>query len=347
MMNKPLPPELAAVWGTNADLVYRGNDEWSSACPYCNPAGRGGRDPSDRFRMFNRDGPPRGWCRSCDIKMFARSPGQKITEEQIQQARASHYKWLQEENRRLRDKIRWLKEQDFWRRWHEDMGEEARELWHNAGIGDPLIEKHKLGYTIERFDQYGGALSIPYIHYNSDGAWDVQTIQFRLLVPPDEGDKYRFIKGTKANWFYPWPHDTIQGVVLVTEGAKKAMVLWQAIANLDSFTYHGVDVTVVASPSKYVPNRMLKELDAADMVILMLDPDAYDRQDRNSETVVERNASIIGVEKCRHIPLRGKIDDLINNKKSGIDGKWIQSAVSMAEPVILYDPNRRPTTKHL
>jgi len=347
MRDRPLPSELAAVWGHNADLAYRGNDEWSSACPRCNPAGRGGNDPSDRFRMFNRDGPPRGWCRSCDIKLFANAdPRRKYSDGEIEQARASHYKWLQEENKRLRSKIRWLKEQDFWRRWHEDMGEEAREIWHKAGISDTLIEVHKLGYTIDRYAANGGALSIPYIHY-VDGSLDLQTIQFRLLVPPDKGDKYRFFKGTKANWFYPWPHDTIKDVVLVTEGAKKSMVLWQTIANLSKFTYRGVDITVVASPSKYVPGSMLEELGQAELVIWMLDPDAYDRPQPGKETVIERNASIVGEEKCRHVKTMGKIDDMILNSSYGIDGHWIQSVVEQAEPVIPYNPNRRPTTRYL
>lgn len=340
MQDKPLPSELARLWGNNADLRYRGNDEWSSACPKCNPFGRGGRDPSDRFRMFGSGGPPRGWCRSCDYKAIAKNDEHRITQEEREQAKEQYVLWLQDENKRLRDKVRWLQEQRFWRRWHDDMGKDARELWHDAGIEDFLIETHQLGYTIERYQPNGGALTIPYIHEDQ-----IQTIQFRLMIPPNKGDKYRFEQGTKANWFYPWPYDNISDVVLVAEGAKKAMVLWQTVAKGDKFVYRGVDVTIVASPSKNVPGRMIDDLDNADLVIWMLDPDAYDRPDSTSESVLERNTRLVGVEKCRHVRTLGKIDDMIQTHN--LSHEWIQSAVEQASPVIMRNPGRRPTVKHL
>lgn len=336
----PLPPELAQKWQGNADLRYRGNSEWSSACPYCYPSGRGGRDPSDRFRMFSEGGPPRGWCRVCDRKIIARSnTGQRATKEEILIAKETYTAWLQKENKRLRNKIKWLREQNFWREWHDGMSADARDLWHKAGISDTLIEVHKLGYTMDRYPNMGGAMTLPYIHEE-----EIQTIQFRLMIPPDTGDKYRFEKGTKATWFYPWPYDEIDKVVLVAEGAKKAMVLWQTIAKADKFEYQGVPVTIVASP-KYIPNRMVDELDKAEVVILMLDPDAYDLGDNQKLTAIERNASAIGVEKCRHIMTTGKIDDMI--LKHGLGADWVQSAVNQANPVILRDPTRKPTTKYL
>ena len=338
--NMPLPPDLAKVWQGNADLRYRGNNEWSSACPYCYPGGRGGRDPSDRFRMFSEGGPPRGWCRICDRKVMARqATGQKATKEELLIAKETYTLWLQKENKRLRNKVKWLREHNFWEQWHENMSADAKDLWHKAGISDTLIEVHKLGYTMERYPNMGGAMTLPYIHEE-----EIQTIQFRLMIPPDVGDKYRFEKGTKATWFYPWPYDKIEKVVLVAEGAKKAMVLWQAIAKADKFEYQGVPVTIVASP-KYIPNRMVDELDKAEVVILMLDPDAYDIGDNQKLTAIERNASAIGVGKCRHIRTTGKIDDMII--KHNLGAEWIQSAVDQANPVILRDPTRKPTTKYL
>lgn len=336
----PLPPGLV-VWANNADLRYRGNNEWSSACPYCYPSGRGGPDPSDRFRMFSEGGPPRGWCRICDTKIIARQgSGYKITTEDRLIAGESHTRWLEKENKKLRNKIKWLQDHDFWKRWHETMSVDARDLWHKAGIENALIDIHNLGNTMERYDNMGGAMTFPYIHNDK-----IQTLQFRLMLPPETGDKYRFEKGTKAAWFYPWPYDVIGKVVLVAEGAKKAMVVWQAIAKADKFVYQGVDVTVVASPSKHIPNRMIDELDKAEVVILMLDPDAYNRPNEKAQTAIERNASAIGVEKCRYVRTTGKIDDMI--LKHGLTGEWVQSAVNQANPVILRDPSRKPTTRYL
>lgn len=341
MSDMPLPPELAAVWGANPDLRYRGNNEWSSACPKCNPMGRGGHNPSDRFRMFSEGGPARAWCRGCDVKYLAKQfSDAKITDEDRKAARAKYVAWLEEENKKLRDKIKWLQEQEFWQRWHENMSVDAKDLWRDAGINDALIDVHKLGYTMERYQPYGGALTMPYIHQNK-----IQTLQFRLMITPDEGDKYRFEKGTKPNWFYPWPYDEIGSVVLVTEGAKKAMVLWQTIAQADKFTYRGSDITIIASPSKYVPNHMIESLDKADLVLWLLDPDAYDRETEKARTALERNAIKVGVEKCRHIRTSAKIDDMI--MEHGIEHGWVQSAVEQASPIILKDASRKPTTRYL
>ena len=339
MLDKPLPPTMARVWGNNADLRFRGNGEWSSACPHCNPGGRGGRDPSDRFRMFSEGGPERAWCRSCDHKSLARKEaGEAPSYEDLAAAKEKYVKWLEEENKKLREKVRWLQEADFWHRWHLTMGKDAREIWHDRGIDDYLIEAHQLGYTIERYQNNGGALTIPYIHLGK-----IQTLQFRLMIPPDTGDKYRFESGTKATWFYPYPHDEIGDVVLVAEGAVKSMVLWQTIAMADKFTYRGVDVTVIASPSKHIPNKMIDELDQAKIVIMMLDPDAYDKTGRDS--AIERNARAIGQDKCRHIRTMDKIDDMIMEHDLG--HAWIQGAVDQANPVILADPNRKATTQYL
>ena len=337
MKHMPLPPELAQ-WSGNADLAYRGNNEWSSACPYCYPGGRGGHDPSDRFRMFSEGGPPRAWCRVCDQKVIARQgAGHKITVEDKRIARERYYAWLKEENKRLRKKVRWLQDQDFWRRWHDEMSEDTRQMWRDAGISDTLIDLHNLGYTMEQYKTSGGAMTLPYIHQDK-----IQTLQFRLMIPPATGDKYRFEKGTKATWFYPWPYDTIERVVLVAEGAKKSMVLWQHAGQL---TYNGVDVTIIASPSKHIPNRMIDELDDAEVVILMLDPDAYMRGNNKAQTAIERNATAIGVEKCRHVRTMGKIDDMI--LEHGLDHAWVQAAVNQASPVIMRNPGRKPTTRYI
>jgi len=341
MNDIPLPTELAEQWARNADIRYRGNDEWSSACPYCNPGGRGGRDPSDRFRMFSTGGPPRGWCRSCDRKVMAKSAdGHMITKEEKEAARAKYFEWLQVENKRLRDKIKWLQDQGFWRRWHDTMNETAKEMWRRHGIEDSMANIHHLGYTMERYPDCGGALTVPYMHHD-----EIQTLQYRLMIPPNGDDKYRFEQGTKAAWFYPWPDDEIGDVVLVVEGAKKAMVVWQTIAKSHALTFRGHDVTVIGSPSKHVPNKMLEQLDNTKMVIWLLDPDAYVAPDKGVSAML-RNAQAVGVEKSRQILTVDKIDDMIL-AHDGINGKRIQNMVNQASPVIVPNANRKASTRYL
>ncbi len=341
MRDMPLPMELARPWGNNADIRYRGNNEWSSACPQCNPEGRGGHDPSDRFRMFSTGGPHRAWCRGCDFKSTAkRASGEPTTREESQLARAAYLKWLKEENNTLRDKVRWLQKQDFWQRWHRDMGADARSLWHGRGVSDSLIDMHQLGYTMDRYEECGGALTLPYIHQD-----EIQTLQLRLMIEPSTGDKYRFEQGTKAAWFYPYQHDVIGDVVLVAEGGIKSMVLWQTIAQSDAFTYRGVDITIIASPSKHIPHRLIDKLDDTKLVILMLDPDAYTRKGEDKLTAIERNAQVIGVDKCKHVRTVGKVDDMI--MEHGLNAGWVQRIVDQASPIIMPDPSRKPTTRFL
>lgn len=327
MQGKPLPLQLSEEFGNLPDIKYRGGDEWSSACPKCGGAGHGRRGLSDRFRMFYSNGPPRGWCRQCDYKVIVGfSNGRQPTPAEIETAKNHQILQLEKENKRLRKKIAWLQDQGFWRQWHGEMTVEARDLWHKAGIEDPMIDIHKLGYTIQRYSDCGGAMTIPYMHNTK-----IQTLQFRLLIPPSTGDKYRFLKGTRASWFYAWPDSEIKDVVLVVEGAKKALVVWQTIAKLDKFEYQGREITTVATPSKHVPSRMLEELGNAELVIWLLDPDALVAE-KGRDSALLRNASAIGLEKSRVVQTVAKIDDMILDYD--IKGATLANMVKQASPVI-------------
>jgi hypothetical protein len=325
MTDRPLPPELQKHFGHLPDIKYRGSDEWSSACPKCGGAEHSRRDMSDRFRMFDSNGPPRGWCRQCDYKVFANS-GDKPTQAEIVKAKEHQITQLEKENKRLREKIAWLQEQNFWREWHFDMKPDDRGLWYMEGIEDPMIDIHKLGYTNSRYPDCGGAMTIPYVHTGK-----IQTVQFRLIEPPNVTDKYRFLHGTRASWFYAWPDSEIEGVVLVVEGVKKALVIWQTIARLDKFEYQGRDVTIVATPSKHVPSRMIKDLDKAELVIWLLDPDAMTAE-KGKQSALMRNAEAVGLNKSRVVQTVAKIDDMI--LEYDIKGETVANMVKQASPII-------------
>ena len=326
MSDLPLPPELSKHFGTLPDIKYRGGNEWSSACPKCGGAGHR-RDLSDRFRMFNSNGPPRAWCRQCNYKVTGNQlSGDKMSKQDFAAYNQHRTAWLEQENDRLKRKIAWLQSQPFWREWHTHMTEQGRKLWHKAGIDDSLINIHKLGFTTSRYESCGGALTIPYLHY--DG---IQTLQFRLLEPPGGDDKYRFLQGTRSTWFHAWPNDEIEGVVLVVEGAKKALVTWRTIATLDQFTYRGRDVKIIATPSKHVPNHMLDELEKAELVIWLLDPDAYVKQGKTQQSALLRNAKAVGLPKSRIVRTVMKIDDMIVEHK--LKGATVQNMVRQASPI--------------
>lgn len=310
-MGQPLPPELASLATMVQHLKYVGGGEWSSSCPQCGEAGHDSRSgPPDRFRIFSANNTgntkvnvARGWCRQCGYFVTAKQLNhQKLTPEDYRKIQADRIVLLEEENARLRKKLKWLQDQPFWRDWHDRMDDVAREFWHRAGIDDYMIELHQLGYTIDHYSSCGGALTIPFIHKDK-----IQTLQFRLMVPPSDGDKYRFLKDTKAAWFYPDPDSAIGDVVLVMEGAKKAMVAW---LNAGDLTYQGQPVTIIATPSKHIPTMMMDDLKAAKRVILALDPDAFDKTGKGGESAIERNVKAIGYGRTLVVRTVGKIDDM-------------------------------------
>jgi hypothetical protein len=207
------------------------------------------------------------------------------------------------------------------------------------------IDIHRLGYfeqplklegpDHEKFYIHGDSLSIPFL----DGGLapeDIQTLQLRLQHP-DEGGRYRLMSGLAGSrkLFFPWPEDNnLEGVVVVVEGAKKAMWLYDLFAGTDAgLTYKDRPVTIVALATKYLENSLVSEFDKAS-VIWMLDPDAYvpttTPQGKVMDSTVVTNAG--KVKRSRLVRLPGKVDDLI--VAGTLKAPHIQSMVNMAEPVV-------------
>ena len=201
------------------------------------------------------------------------------------------------------------------------MTKEQKEIWHRQGIGDWAIAMHKLGYS----DKDDGALTIPYFQED-----EIQTLQFRLMKP-DSGGKYRFLKGTRPELFRTWLEDKLDGVVLITEGAKKGLVTVQQ----GPFTYQGEEIQIVSVPMKTVPERLIRKLDSAERIIWLLDPDAYEAVNtfngKSSPPAIERNIKLAGEARCRVLNLPGKVDDMF---QAGLKAKTFQAMLNQATPYI-------------
>jgi 5S rRNA maturation endonuclease (ribonuclease M5) len=338
-MNNGLPPELSRHFGSLPDIKQRGKDHWTSACPVCGGSGGGRSDVSDRFCMWLN--PARFWCRQCGHQGFvSQLDGHTPSQEEIDRAHKLYIAHLEKENKELRRKVAALQKADFWKRWHDEMTEAAKKLWYRAGIDDALIEIHQLGYTSERYESCDGALTIPYLHDDR-----ISTLQYRLINPPDAGDKYRFEQGTRVQWFRPWPYGEPDKVILVVEGAKKGLVAWRQIATLDQFTYQGEEITILASPQKHIPKALLEQLHKAERVILLLDPDAYAKEKGQMESALLRNARMIGPDKVRHVRTTAKIDDML--LQHGLTGKTLMNMVGQASPIIFPGTKLTKVQKYL
>lgn len=310
-MDRPLPSKMSK-WGNLPHLRYVGSNEWHSACPQC---GESGHDPSggrpDRFAIHDTDswGPARGICRKCNYFEWAESfSKQDPVIKQKMEAIAAENKRLQQERE---DKVRnQLQCASFWREAHSEVSEQEKNYWIKQGVPEWAFTMHQFG-TMKKLstefgvlpDCYRNSLTIPYFV----GGWQkIQTLQFRLDVTGN--DKYRFLFGTQAHWFYPWPEDEPTKIVIIFEGAKKALVAYERVSDV---MYQSVKPFYMATPAKLIPNNMISQIPTqAERVIQILDPDAYVSTDKGKSAVV-RNANLIGMAKSFFVRLPGKIDDML------------------------------------
>jgi len=303
MRQRLLPPELGHFSHLH-DLQYQGGNEWSSACPVCGGAGAR-HDASDRFRLFAADGTgnARAWCRQCGHFEWAdQDSNQRPSEEEIDKARRIREKLLEDENRRLRSRIAELRQDAYWRGYHDAMREPHRALWRQAGIPDEFQDYWELGFIENKRIKWNGtdyttpALTIPYFQPGRDPV----NIQYRLTNPPNAGDKYRFSYGLKPDLWLTEPDSTPQNAVLLMEGMKKAAVTFIEVVARASNRY-----SVVAMPSKHPQSHMIEKLIDCDPVYVILDPDAY--TGRNPAAL--KTADLLG-DRARFVRLPAKADDL-------------------------------------
>lgn len=307
MSNKALPSELAH-FSHLPDLAYRGSDEWSAACPKCGGA-NGRDDKSDRFRLFAASGGhgARCWCRRCNFFTWADQHDSKPPDPaRIKQAEELRQQLAEQEARRLRVRIAELQTAAYWQGWHDAMTEQQRQLWRAQGIDDGLQDWFRLGYVDGR-QFYDGerpfvspAMTIPHF----DKGWQAVNVQYRMVNPPAGVGKYRYTAGLPAPLFLTEPDRELAGPTLLLEGAKKAIVV---------YAHLGVDLNVIAVPSKMPGKDLIERLAECDPVYVALDPDAYQATGK-SKPAVNRLARLIG-SRARIVKLPCKPDDLFTRHK--------------------------------
>lgn len=322
-MRKPLPPHMATKWGHLPHLRYKGSGFWVSACPVCGDSGhREGSGPPDRFFMQDKKGTinAHGKCRRCGVLQWldadAKPDPVKIAQEEEIRRRDA-----EEEAERISMLVSWLNDQAFWRGFAEGMTTSQRQLWRAEGIPEWAIESHKLGFNADY--HYGPALSIPY--FGRD--WTtVETLQYRLLEPENPSDKYRFMKGLGPRWFRPWPETEDKKVVLILEGAKKALVAYD---RANTLRYRGAEVSWLASPQDKVPEALVPELEEFETILWCLDPDTLEKRGK-AAPAIERNIDLVGPDRSRVVRLPGKVDDLFT--QYGLRPETFVAIVNQAMP---------------
>lgn len=293
----PIPHDILDRFGHLPDHRHRGGNEHSSACPECGGA-RGGNDPSDRFRFWERPGQASNfWCRRCGFSGFAddNRPGMKPDPARIQELEEIRQREAAKEAARLQAKIDELQRAAYWQGYHDAMTQQHREMWRRAGIIDSFQDHWQLGYKeYHGIDFTSPALTIPYFA----PGWEAFTIQYRLLQPPEPSDKYRFQAGLKSGMWLADPDEVPSGECLLVEGMKKA-----AVSYIELVAKANVRMSVVGVPSKAPGRDLLSILNDCELVYVALDPDAYPGGE------AKRLGDIIG-ERARFVRLPAKPDDL-------------------------------------
>ena len=269
-MTRQIPIDMLDRFGYLPDHKFRGSNEHSSACPKCG-GGRGGNDPADRFRFWERPGASTNfWCRRCGFQGFTDDNRADYVPDpaKIKELEDIRAREMEKEAERLSAKIADLQARAYWRGYHDAMSDQQRELWRRAGIPNEFQDYWQLGYKAEYrgADFTSPALTIPYFGRE----WQAQTIQYRLLQPPAPADKYRFQAGLKSAVWMADPDSNLSGPVILCEGMKKAAVTFIEAVARGNGRYE-----VVAVPSKAPGADLLEILANADPLYIVLDPDAF------------------------------------------------------------------------
>ena len=236
------------------------------------------------------DDRPRGWCRGCGYFAWANvDEDNRPSPVQIREMEERRAALAQQERGRIQRKIVRLQEEALWEYYHKQLNPEAIQEWVEAGIPLEFQQYYRLGlcpkYPSDEFES--PALTIPYF----DEGWLATNIQFRLLQPPDAGDKYRFTGGIPAPIYKTDPDKPVEGKVLVCEGCKKALVTY--INLLESGLESTYD-SVVAMPSKYLSNHQRSQLEGAQDITLCLDPDTnFGHVETVAEKLTDRPVKIM------------------------------------------------------
>lgn len=328
-MNSTLPPELS-IWSHLRFVRKRGRCEYSSECPVCGDSGhmRGSGIP-DRWRMFTQGHQGRdahGFCRQCGHFAWANSNYEydPIKAMQMEQERR---RLATEQQARMQKKIARIAESEFWRGYHEAMGNRERLLWEAEGIPQSVQDWLELGYTedytfyYDDTERHSETLTIPYFVPSAEGR-AIATVQYRLLQPPDPGDKYRFLSELSAPLFLPDAFELPHNSTLLVEGAKKGVVTWLHLGNKFN--------TVAALPGKYPSKKQLDSLADCEPIIVAIDPDGNEPL-KDGTTHAERIATKLGKKRCLIASLPAKIDDMI--VKYGVDPNDVYAFIKTARRV--------------
>lgn len=320
-----LPQEFSALEG-RVQWVQRINDnEYHSSCPNCGvEPHHNDSHPSDRFVLWIEsrfNGKPFGMCvRHCGYKWTPDKQDTVWTEEEKAAFAAKRRELNERENERIYEYSRTvvmkqrlymkymdsLKNSSYGKKYLASRGFTSDE-W-NRWFGYGIWEDYKVRGYLDTY--YCPAITIPII-----GLQGVENIKLRVTEAHHDKDRFRNIyKSGNQHPYFPMRDKEVQNKVMVVEGEMKAnMVVMRG----------NVDMQVIGTQGMGIGSRMLYLLENAEVVYLVLDPDAY-KPNQHGQLPVVKAAKSIGYDKTRLVLCKDKIDDAI------MQGFNLRNAVNMA-----------------
>ncbi len=181
--------------------------------------------------------------------------------------------------------------------YHNTMGTWARDMWLARGLDEGMQDFFTLGgcedFTVNG-DYHTPTLTIPILDENRG----LLNIQHRLVNPPNPKDKYRPERvGLGSPPFLAIPEMGFYGeLILVMEGAVKAMVTWTKIS--------GIDIQTVGVSGRSNFKKLIEPLQGKNVVVI---PDPGAEKD-----AWEFARSIRG----KYIAFPAKVDDFLNETRT-------------------------------
>lgn len=191
--------------------------------------------------------------------------------------------------------------------YHNTMGAWARGMWMTAGLDEGMQDFFTLG-ACEDFVINDGyhtpTLTIPIF----DEQRNLLNIKHRLVKPQKENDKYRPERAGLGAFppFLAIPEMGFDGgLIIVTEGEKKAMVTWASL--------NEADIQVIGVPGRTQFKNIADKLKSKNVIVIP-DPGA------------ERDAYDFAKSvQARYLPIGEKIDDYII--ETGINSNGLYSLI--------------------
>lgn len=295
---KNAPIEFQQIGLDPHAFQYSDSRSWRGPCPQC-----GGHR---RFVMFTDHEWPlyHGYCDQCGFKIKA---WQKVRFHQYDPLKAAAMEAEQarhdaERTERRRVKLAEFTTAELWSELRDRMTADHVQWWEDNGIPEGLQKYLSIGYLADkkyiiRKDDSGApvyghspAYAIPWFGNN----FALKTLQYRLINPANPKDRYRFeyeLPGGGTCYYLTDPAEAISDKVIICEGAKKAIVTWQWLA--EGYTVIGTASSTTLAPA-------LEATNDCGIRYLILDPGA----ERIAFKAARENKNL----KALFLPM--KIDDL-------------------------------------